>query len=609
VGENAQGVAGDGGTANKTTWTVIASSNFDSKTPRAVYLTGQANTREGARLITTDGKIYGTGSNDKGQLGVGDIVDKTTWTAATGDITSQTVTRLACADRATFALDSTGNVWSCGNSVYVGQGLQGADADLTTFTKITKPAEFLSKTIVNIVAEAKAVYAVDSEGTLWGTNDMLFGLGLAGRPANESRIFTKIPIYDIVPKAFQYTPTLTLENPNPDYGATVEFKNPNNRAFINLDDQTSTLRLGFVDNENNAGQFNGIKLRTDRVAIGRGGSIQGSRSVAIGYDVGYSQGGEAVAIGSRAGKNNQGRFGIAIGESAGQINQGSDAIAIGRYAGLDTQYGNNIAIGVNAGRKVSGNNALCIGWYSGSTSVGDQAVCFGVRSGQSGTGSNTVAIGRNTGYAGGPTGSENAIYIGFQAGSNTTRNGSIMINASGGPLNPAADNVCHIYPVRNTGNSNYLKYNSGTGEVTYHAQSDRRMKRNIQLANHSAVDEISKLKVYTFEEKNFGIRPANDETIWTPSVGVISQEVYKNAPSMRHVINIPTDVGDIDSFVPPEDPNDPTVDWSVWGTETASLDYMMLVPHTIKAIQELNQEITNLKVRINELENANTPSQ
>jgi hypothetical protein len=438
---------------------------------------------------------------------------------------------------------------------------------------------------------------------------MLFGLGLAGRPANESRIFTKIPIYDIVPKAFQYTPTLTLENPNPDYGATVEFKNPNNRAFINLDDQTSTLRLGFVDNENNAGQFNGIKLRTDRVAIGRGGSIQGSRSVAIGYDVGYSQGGEAVAIGSRAGKNNQGRFGIAIGESAGQINQGSDAIAIGRYAGLDTQYGNNIAIGVNAGRKVSGNNALCIGWYSGSTSVGDQAVCFGVRSGQSGTGSNTVAIGRNTGYAGGPTGSENAIYIGFQAGSNTTRNGSIMINASGGPLNPAADNVCHIYPVRNTGNSNYLKYNSGTGEVTYHAQSDRRMKRNIQLANHSAVDEISKLKVYTFEEKNFGIRPANDETIWTPSVGVISQEVYKNAPSMRHVINIPTDVGDIDSFVPPEDPNDPTVDWSVWGTETASLDYMMLVPHTIKAIQELNQEITNLKVRINELENANTPSQ
>ena len=130
------------------------------------------------------------------------------------------------------------------------------------------------------------------------------------------------------------------------------------------------------------------------------------------------------------------------------------------------------------------------------------------------------------------------------------------------------------------------------------------MKRNIQLATTSAVDEISKLKVYTFEEKDNGIHPENAETIWTPSVGVISQEVYKNAPSMRHTINIPKDVGDIDSFVPPEDPNDPTVDWSVWGTETATLDYMTLVPHTMKAIQELNQEIINLKTRITELENA-----
>ena len=130
------------------------------------------------------------------------------------------------------------------------------------------------------------------------------------------------------------------------------------------------------------------------------------------------------------------------------------------------------------------------------------------------------------------------------------------------------------------------------------------MKRNIQLADYSAVDEISKLKVYTFEEKDNGIHPANDKTVWFPSVGVISQELYKYAPSMRHTINIPKDVGDIDSFVPPEDPNDPTVDWSVWGTETAGIDHMRLVPHTMKAIQELNQEIINLKTRITELENA-----
>jgi hypothetical protein len=157
--------------------------------------------------------------------------------------------------------------------------------------------------------------------------------------------------------------------------------------------------------------------------------------------------------------------------------------------------------------------------------------------------------------------------------------------------------------------SDFLYYDSSSGEVTFASTSDRRMKRNLQLANYSAVDEISKLKVYTFEEKDNGIHPANENTVWTPSVGVLSQELYKYAPTMRHTIHIPEDVGDIDSFVPPEDPNDPTVDWSVWGTETAGIDHMRLVPHTMKAIQELNQEIINLKARITELENASAPGQ
>jgi len=178
------------------------------------------------------------------------------------------------------------------------------------------------------------------------------------------------------------------------------------------------------------------------------------------------------------------------------------------------------------------------------------------------------------------------------------------LNSSGANLNTAAGSSCYIRSIRPAANSQYLKYSTSSWEVTYDSTSDRRMKRNIQLASTSAVDEISKLKVYTFEQKDYDIHPENAETVWTPSVGLISQEVYKNAPSMRHAIHIPKDAGDIDSFVPPEDPNDPTVDWSVWGTEVASLDYMELVPHAMKAIQELNKEIINLKTRITELENA-----
>jgi len=101
---------------------------------------------------------------------------------------------------------------------------------------------------------------VDSEGTMWGVGIRIRGFGLSGADGYRTKLFIKLPIYDVVPKEFKYTPTLTLENPNPDYGATIEFKNPNNRAFINLDDKTSRLRLGFVNNENNAGQFKGISL-------------------------------------------------------------------------------------------------------------------------------------------------------------------------------------------------------------------------------------------------------------------------------------------------------------------------------------------------------------
>jgi len=200
------------------------------------------------------------------------------------------------------------------------------------------------------------------------------------------------------------------------------------------------------------------------------------------------------------------------------------------------------------------------------------------------------------------------VAIGYLAGYLQQGYRSIALNASGVALSSTVPNSTYIKPLRNTSTNYYLYYNLD-GEITYSTSSDRRMKRNLQLANYSAVDEISKLKVYTFEEKDNGIHPENAETVWTPSVGVISQELYKYAPTMRHTINIPEDVGDIDSFVPPEDPNDPTVDWSVWGTETAGIDHMKLVPHTMKAIQELNQEIINLKTRIAELENASTAGQ
>jgi alpha-tubulin suppressor-like RCC1 family protein len=260
VGYNVEGQGGVGSaTSPVTTWTLCDTTIYGSETPVQVSCCFDGTDDHFSMMITAEGNIYGTGSGQYNKTGLNNSeADVNKFTQCTGDVRNVTVTRVATTYNASICLDSTGNVWITGRSVVNGNPSNDDNAE---FTKITEPAEFYSKTIVNVFGgTADTFYAVDSEGTMWGVGQRIRGLGLSGASGYDSKLFTKVPIYDIVPKEFKYTPTLTLENPNPDYGATVEFKNPNNRAFINLDDKTSTLRLGFVDNENNAGQFKGIGI-------------------------------------------------------------------------------------------------------------------------------------------------------------------------------------------------------------------------------------------------------------------------------------------------------------------------------------------------------------
>jgi alpha-tubulin suppressor-like RCC1 family protein len=241
-----------------TTWSVVSTANYGSETPVQLCSMYDGGSGVHSMMVTAEGNIYGCGDGAYYKTGLNINTDVSVFTQCTGDVRNVTVTRVSCTDNASICLDSTGNVWTTGNQFCTGQP---NDDNNTEFTKVTLPVEFFSKTIVNVFGgPTNSFYAVDSEGTLWGVGNRIRGLGQSGADGYRTKLFSKVPIYDIVPKAFQYTPTLTLENPNPDYGATIEFKNPNNRAFINLDDKTSNLRLGFVNNEENMGQFRGIEI-------------------------------------------------------------------------------------------------------------------------------------------------------------------------------------------------------------------------------------------------------------------------------------------------------------------------------------------------------------
>ena len=183
---------------------------------------------------------------------------------------------------------------------------------------------------------------------------------------------------------------------------------------------SSTIAIG-----SNAAQLNtsGLCIAIgNNAAQGPSLSTPGLGTIAIGSDaadVGY-QADKAIAIGSLAGRENQGTYAIAIGGNAGNYFQGSYAIAIGNSAGGSLQGSNSIAIGNSAG---------------------------------SVQGSNSIAIGANT--------------------ESTTNNNVIVLNASGASLNSTTSNAFYVSPVRDRGpglpfGCKNLGYDPAISEIFYY---------------------------------------------------------------------------------------------------------------------------------------------
>ena len=89
-------------------------------------------------------------------------------------------------------------------------------------------------------------------------------------------------------------------------------------------------------------------------------------------------------------------------------------------------------------------------------------------------------------------------------------------------------------------------------------------------------------------------------TTWIKESGLIAQEVYDDAPELRHLVKrdketyeegdplpeIPT------SIDPQQDP-----DYSSWGNEPASLNYIGLIAYLVKANNELHERVKTLEAK------------
>jgi alpha-tubulin suppressor-like RCC1 family protein len=86
AGRNVYGEVGDNTTTQRTGFTIgagVASSGVSK-----ICCTSNSNASGGSSYIIKSGKVYAVGRNQYGQLGVGDAVDKTVWTAVLGQGTS-----------------------------------------------------------------------------------------------------------------------------------------------------------------------------------------------------------------------------------------------------------------------------------------------------------------------------------------------------------------------------------------------------------------------------------------------------------------------------------------------------------------------------------------
>lgn len=90
--------------------------------------------------------------------------------------------------------------------------------------------------------------------------------------------------------------------------------------------------------------------------------------------------------------------------------------------------------------------------------------------------------------------------------------------------------------------------------------------------------------------------------------GLIAQQVFYEAPELRHLVSIPEGAdsnllysSNVDLST--TDPNiDPDYTNLGWGSNLAAVNYNGIIPYLVRALQEKDSEIQDLKTRMSNLE-------
>ena len=129
--------------------------------------------------------------------------------------------------------------------------------------------------------------------------------------------------------------------------------------------------------------------------------------------------------------------------------------------------------------------------------------------------------------------------------------------------------------------------------------SDDRVKINEERITN-ATETLMKLDPQIYDK----LHDIGNSNVTARESGLIVQDIWYDAPELRHLISLS------ENATPPEEKpltsdniqEDP--DYSTWGSQLSSLNYMGLIPYLIKSNQEQQALIEDLRARIEALENS-----
>lgn len=194
-GTNDQGQQGDGTTTAVKTFT----QRMSGYSIKDYWCSGSTTW-----VLTTDGKVYGCGLNNAGQQGSGNTTTVKTFTQR---LDSYTISDISASKNTTWVLSNTGAVFGCGKN---GDGQQGSNntTDVTSFY-----SRVGSYNVAKIIGTDITTWILTTDGKVLGCGDNTYGQQGDGTTTDVKKFTQKAPTGSIKLSSINLNQSLSLSTP------------------------------------------------------------------------------------------------------------------------------------------------------------------------------------------------------------------------------------------------------------------------------------------------------------------------------------------------------------------------------------------------------------